>query len=502
MMRGNAGALTLSALILTVTAGCALGGAASPRSPTQAAPSAIPPTAAATNAASARSTPDLSLRPLVWFAPLPPMPTGPGRPFTGSDDFMALFDAGAPWQDAASHVQVFKLYGEWVAYHASDAQLRMAVEGIRARGMALAVEAGPLDPPANCGQGVESFAGTDEGRLIARRILQADGRLDLIALDEPLFFASIYDGPNACHWDADRVAAAVGDYIGVLRGYFRDLVVGDTEPLAGASTPASYTGWLETFRRVNGYDLAFLHMDIDWGRPTWPDEVKTIEDFGRSFGVPVGIIYSGNYQDPTDEAWISIAGERVLRYEDQTGGRPEHVLFQSWLDKPDHALPDREPYTFTGFIRAYFEDRATLGLRREGAGANLAYQKTTRESGVFEGQSGSFAVDGDPGTSWNSGDFPPQWIEIDLGESSTIAEIRLTVAQSPAGPTTHLVYGSGDGTGGEPILLHTFTGSTADSDVLVFTPETPVGGIRLIRIETRSSPSWIGWREIEVIAGG
>jgi hypothetical protein len=43
-------------------------------------------------------------------------------------------------------------------------------------------------------------------------------------------------------------------------------------------------------------------------------------------------------------------------------------------------------------------------------------------------------------------------------------------------------------------------GSTADSDVLVFTPETPVGGIRLIRIETRSSLSWVGWREIEVIA--
>ncbi|HSB88888.1 MAG TPA: discoidin domain-containing protein [Anaerolineales bacterium] len=430
------------------------------------------------------------------------MPTGPGRPFTGSDDFIDLFRAGAPWEDAASHVQVFKLYGEWVAYHASDAELRVAVDGIRARGMALAVEAGPLDPPANCGQGVEGFAGTDEGRLIARRILQAGGRIDLIALDEPLFFASIYNGPNACHWDADRVAAAVGDYIGVMRGTFHDLVVGDTEPLAGASTPASYTRWLETFRRVNGYDLAFLHMDIDWGRPTWPDEVKTIEDFGRSFGVPVGIIYTGNYQDATDEAWISIAGERVLRYEDQTGGRPEHVLFQSWLDKPDHALPDSEPYTFTGFIRAYFEDRAALGLRRTGPGANLAYQKTTRVSGIFEGQNGSFGVDGDPGTSWNSGDFPPQWIEIDLGESSTIAEIRLTVAQSPAGPTTHLVYGSGDGTGGKPVLLHTFTGSTADSDVLVFTPEAPVVGIRVIRVETQASPSWVGWREIEVIAGG
>jgi hypothetical protein len=279
------------------------------------------------------------------------MPTGPGREFIGSEDFLELFDSSAPWAEAESHLHVFKLYGEWVAYHASDAELRRAVDGIRERGLALAVEAGPLDPPAGCGQGIEGFAGTDEGRLIARRILDAGGRIDLIALDEPLFFASIYNGPGACQWDAEHVAAEVGEYIGVMRGFFPDLAVGDTEPLAGASTPASYTRWLETFRRVNGSHLAFLHMDIDWGRPTWPAEVKRIEDFGRTFGVPVGIIYNGNSQDASDEAWLSVAGERVLSYEDQAGGRPEHVLFQSWHDKPDAALPDGEPYTFTGFIR-------------------------------------------------------------------------------------------------------------------------------------------------------
>ncbi|MBM2843417.1 MAG: type protein, partial [Anaerolineales bacterium] len=396
------------------------------------------------------------------------MPTGPGREFIGSVDFLDLFDPDAPWTSAASHLHVFKLYGEWVAYHASDAELRLAVDAIRERGLALAVEAGPLDPPAECGQGIEGFAGTDEGRLIARRILDAGGRLDLIALDEPLFFASIYDGPNACRWDADRVAAEVGEFIAVMREVFPDIVVGDTEPLAGASAPASYTGWLETFRRVNGYDLAFLHMDIDWGRPTWADEVKTIEDFGRTFGVPVGIIYTGNFQDHDDEAWLSIAGERVRRYEDKTGGIPEHVLFQSWNDKPDAALPDSEPYTFTGFIRAYFEDRAALGIRRQGPGANLALEKSARTSSVIEGQSGAFAVDGDPGTNWNSGGGPLQWIQIDLGASHDIAGIRLTVSQSPHGQTTHVIYGQGEGTAGELVRLHTFSGSTSDADVLIF----------------------------------
>ncbi len=459
----------------------------------------VSPTAQTTTAL---PTPDLTPRPLVWFAPLPPMPTGPGREFTGSDDFIDLFDPASPWTAAAAHVNVFKLYGEWVAYHATDAELRKAVEGISRLGLALAVEAGPLDPPATCGQGIEGFAGTDEGRLIARRVLEAGGRIDLIALDEPYFFASIYDGAGACRWDAEQVALEVGEFIQVMREYFPQLVVGDTEPLAGASTSGAYTRWLETFRQVNGYDLAFLHVDVDWGRPAWPAETRAIEDFGRSFGVPVGIIYTGNSQDESDEAWLGIAGERLLRYEDQAGGRPEHVLFQSWHDKPDRALPDGEPYTFTGFVRSYFEDRAALGIRRTGPGANLAYQKTARASSVYAGQSGALAVDGDPGTSWNSGGGPLEWIQIDLGEAVDIAEIRLTVSQSPAGNTIHVLYGSEGISPERFVQVHIFSGATGDSDVLVFHPEEPLRGVRVLRIETTTSPSWVAWREIEVIAAG
>lgn len=476
-----------------------------PASPPPAAPAPTPTASASaapapTHTSAPAPTPDLSPRPLAWFAPLPPMPTHPGRMFTGSDDFLDLFKPDVPWSAAQSYLHVFKLYGEWVAYHASDAELRTAVEAIRRMGLALAVEAGPLDPPPECGQGIEGFAGTDEGRLIANRILNAGGRIDLIALDEPLFFASIYDGENACRWDAEKVAAEVGEYVSVMRGYFPEIAIGDTEPLAGASTPRSYTAWLETFRQVNGYDLAFLHMDIDWGRTTWPGDVKQIEDFGRSFGVPVGIIYNGNFNDPSDEAWLSIAGERVLRYEDQTGGRPEHILFQSWHDKPDRVLPESEPYTFTGFIRTYFEDRASLGLRREGAGANLAYQKTARVSSAIGDQVGAYAVDGDVATAWNSGGFPLQWIQVDLGRSYDIAEIRLTVEQTPPGQTIHVVYGQGEGTGGAFDQLHIFSGTTASFDVLIFAPPEPLRGIRTVRIETTTTPSWVGWREIEVVA--
>jgi len=364
------------------------------------------------------------------------MPMVPGRQFTGSTDFMALFQPDAPWPEAAGLIQVFKLYGEWVAYHASDDQLREVVTDLERRGLALAVEAGPLNAPTDCGQGVEGFAGTEEARLIARRIRAAGGTIDLIALDEPFFFGQIYDGPNACHWSTERIARGVDEFVQTMRSFFPEVIIGDTEPLAGAATPSAYIAWLQGFRAEAGYDLAFLHMDIDWGRPGWTDEVLQIEEFGREFGVPVGIIYTGNSQDPSDEAWLSIAGERVLRYEDEHSGRPDHVLFQSWHDRPDHVLPESEPYTFTGFLRAYFQDRSALGLRDEGPGANLAYRRRTRVSRQYQGYGGEFAVDGD------------------------------------------------------------------DSQVLLYAPSSPWQDLDTLRVETVRSPSWVGWREIQILDAG
>ncbi len=442
----------------------------------------------------------LDAMPLVWFAPLPPLAIVEGRKFTGSDDFMQLFSAEAPWQNAAAHIQVFKLYGEWVAYKATDVQLKQVVDNLESRGIALAVEAGPLNPPSNCGQGIEGFAGTQEGLNIAQRIKNAGGELSLIALDEPYFFAHFYDGPNACKWDAEKVAAEVGKYVETIRQVFPDVKIGDTEPLAGAATAQAYMNWLDTFRNINGYNLAFLHMDIDWSRPNWADEVIAIEEHGDKIDVPVGIIYTGNAFDKTDEAWLSAAGERVKKLELEKNAQPDHILFQSWNDKPDFVLPETTDFTFTDFVKDYFADKSALGFRRAGMGANLTLGKPVRFSSQTGNLTGSLAVDGDLGTLWNSGGFPKQWIEIDLGAEYSILEIRLTTSQYPEGMTTHRVLGRS--ATGEFHELTTFEGNTVDGQTLIFTPAQPIPAIRFIRVETISSPSWVSWREIEVIDAG
>jgi hypothetical protein len=128
---------------------------------------------------------------------------------------------------------------------------------------------------------------------------------------------------------------------------------------------------------------------------------------------------------------------------------------------------------------------------------NLALGKPVTASSEYGGfpSQASLAVDGSWWTYWNSGNFPPQWIEVDLGSVQSVGEIRLGITQLPDSPTIHRIYGRGS-TAEPYTLLHEFNGFTVDQQVLTYTGAPQQ--LRYVRVETVSSWSWVGWREIEV----
>jgi hypothetical protein len=129
---------------------------------------------------------------------------------------------------------------------------------------------------------------------------------------------------------------------------------------------------------------------------------------------------------------------------------------------------------------------------------NLALGKVAQASSALPDQPPSGAVDGSTTNWWGAGAPAPQWIQIDLSEPSTIGSIRLVVSQSPEGDTRHQVWVGP--TLEDLFLLHTFQGYTVDGQVLEFKPEDPIENVRIIRLTTTESPSWVGWQEIEVLA--
>jgi hypothetical protein len=106
------------------------------------------------------------------------------------------------------------------------------------------------------------------------------------------------------------------------------------------------------------------------------------------------------------------------------------------------------------------------------------------------------AVDGLQETIWNSGDYPDQWLQLDFGGPKSISYIKLYVSQYPTGDTVHQIWG---GDAEEDLrLIFEFTGRTSDKQELEFIPQEAIVGIRLLRIITTKSPSWVAWREIRV----
>lgn len=111
------------------------------------------------------------------------------------------------------------------------------------------------------------------------------------------------------------------------------------------------------------------------------------------------------------------------------------------------------------------------------------------------------AVDGLLGSWWGSGAFAPQWIEIDLQGHYVISEVRLLPSQYPAGTTNHLLLVKGTYSRDRYLLMQEFQGFTEDGQWIIIQMPEPIRGVRFIQIKTTNSPSWISWREIQVITG-
>jgi hypothetical protein len=128
---------------------------------------------------------------------------------------------------------------------------------------------------------------------------------------------------------------------------------------------------------------------------------------------------------------------------------------------------------------------------------NLAYGKPVMASRSLSSESPENAVDDNAGTQWGAGEGPVQWIQVDLQGAHRITEVRLLVAQYPAGNTIHRVQVRASGSDAYQ-TVHEFNDSTNDNNWLVFVPDVPLEEVVQIRIQTVASPSWVAWKEIQV----
>ena len=464
--------------------------------PAATAPPTASPTATPTDPGPAHTPPDLSKRPLIFFAPLPPQR---GGPYDGSVDWSNLWIEGADWDELAGQLDLFKLYGGWSFAESSTPEVDRIRRTLDGYGLGLAVETSPLFPADGCGIddqgfGLEGFAG-EQARDTMENIRKGGGTVDLITLDEPWYYAHLYDGPGACNWDPDRIAAGVRDFIAVVRQSFPNVLVGDIEPTPSPVSAAGLGEWIDAWTRVVGEPPAFLHLDVDVGRANWIDLVADIGTEAHARDVPFGVIGIGDPFAGSDLEWLQAGGARLSRLRFLEGVEPDHLIFQSWHDRPDRALPESDPTTYTGWLLEYLRDplsEAAIGP------LNLALTATAKASSAVPSNPASNVNDASP-AHWNAANVPPQYVQLALKEPSTIRRFVLVVAQDPAGKSVHELWVRK--LGGTLQRVHVFEGVTKEGDVLVYEPTQPLVDIDLVRVVTTSLAGglWPAWHEIELI---
>jgi hypothetical protein len=149
-----------------------------------------------------------------------------------------------------------------------------------------------------------------------------------------------------------------------------------------------------------------------------------------------------------------------------------------------------------GTLTALIAVGASIHQRRAHASSNVARGCRVTASSSYETGVPGNAVDGDPTTQWNAGHLPPAWIELDLGRPYSVDRVTLVVEQTPAGPTVHDVYFGAESR--SFALVETLSRQTVDGQELSFAPNSGRRGVRYVKVETTSSPSWVAWSEIEV----
>jgi hypothetical protein len=278
----------------------------------------------------------------IWFAPMDWF-VRPWVGYGGSTDYMTLFQLQSA-DSALSKVAVFKVYVPFVQW-AKDDDLRRVFAELKRRHIALAMETGMLTAGERCGHGVEGFGGDDAAK-VAARIAQLGGDLAYLAMDEPIA------GANVCHADLADAARDTAGNLAAVKAVFPRIRTGDIESVG--PSPDAAVMWIEAFRTATGEPLAFFHADVLWQAP-WQTPLEKLAVAIHERKIPLGVIYNGNNDDISDEAWVAHAEAHYRAVEADSGIAPDQAVFQSWVSYPSRLLPDTDPGAFTYLLSRYHQ---------------------------------------------------------------------------------------------------------------------------------------------------
>jgi len=275
-----------------------------------------------------------------------------------------MFAPGAPWQDAASHVQVFRLSS--VFFHrtgqeSNQGDVNAVVADLKRRHIAIAVEIGTIAlTTGSCPDRVqEGYATLSQAEKVIGMIRAAGGEIKYLNMDEELNYGHFFEHSatkTGCELPIREIVSRSSAILNLFQQAFPEILIGETEPTAmmreeGDDHIAERSDWkpamlayYTAFREALGKPLDFLILDPQWEfkRGSVAGDVRTVYDYAeelkqRGLIRRIGIMYNGGSFDTTDAAWVQAARDHMAIVEESFRPRPDIIAFLSWQVNPTHA---------------------------------------------------------------------------------------------------------------------------------------------------------------------
>lgn len=270
-------------------------------------------------------------------------------------DYLDLFKPGAPWPTAQSGLAAFKISTQLVM-RGTDEQLQTVIDGLKARHIPLAIEMGlvPMGGPEDCGFATEGYSKPLIPEFVAKRILKLGGRIDYVAMDEPVWYGHITDqghGHPTCRYSIPELVDLIAPRIAVLRKYFPDIQVGDIDPVnsrrGGPGSIDDIMAFVDQLRQKTGTAPAFVHADVMWKADGWQPLLEDLAARLHREGIPVGVICDGDTDAGSNEDWVSQALQRGQTCVEDPQIKPDTLIVQSWEPLPTRMMPETDPGSLT-----------------------------------------------------------------------------------------------------------------------------------------------------------
>ena len=313
--------------------------------------------------------------PEIWLGPQG-LPSSKGN-LPVNEDFMDMFTPDAPWTEAASHTQVFMLESTHMTPGSQD-QINTVVADLNRRHIKIALEVGAINVGASkdnpCGgTDMEGYGTPARAKTVSEMIKKAGGQVAYIVMDEPLMYGHFMTGVHTnmsgmkltfCNFPVSKVVDLVAPTLNAYIQEFPNVLIGQTEPTRIVVFPNwqnDFLAWATGYQATMKRPLAFIHLDIPWlyGPPSKePADTLAFYKYMQQLQQQgliekIGIIWNGQPKDATDAEWIQDAESHVKILEGKYGLRPDQAIFQSWIARPSHALPETDPSTLTSLIDWY-----------------------------------------------------------------------------------------------------------------------------------------------------